>query len=250
MGVFDNLANRFHLGDSEDDYDDEDEMDDYGDDDDYEDEEPRRGGGIFGGGGRRNRQREDEDMDEDDPDVRGNGGRASIKGSQNSRGAQLAPIRSRGGAVSGGKMQVRIIKPSSFDQARQITDTLLSQRTVLLNLEGLDVNTAQRIVDFASGSCYALHGNFMKISHFIIVITPENVDIAGDISVGGPGVSRQQAGAAAVITGAAMQQNNGSMGAMNGGMNGNMNGGMNNNGMNGNGMTGSGNPYNMMNGGY
>lgn len=86
-------------------------------------------------------------------------------------------------------MQVRIIKPNSFDQARQITDTLLSGRTVLLNLEGLDVNTAQRIVDFSSGSCYALHGNFMKISHFIIVITPENVDVSGDINAeGGDGL--------------------------------------------------------------
>lgn len=213
MSVFDSLANRFHLGDSEDDYEDED-MDDYEDDEDYDDDEPR-GGGLFG---RRNRQRDDSD-DEDEP-VRG---RATIKGnSAPSRGGQLAPVRR--GAVSTGKMQVRIIKPSSFDQARQITDTLLSQRTVLLNLEGLDVNTAQRIVDFASGSCYALHGNFMKISHFIIVITPENVDIAGDISAGGD--SRQNA-AAGIVAGAAMQ---GNMGGMNGqpagGMNG-MNGGQN-----------------------
>ena len=96
------------------------------------------------------------------------------------------------------KMQVRVIKPSSFDQARQITDTLLAHRTVLLNLEGLDVATAQRIVDFASGSCYALHGNFMKISHYIIVITPEDVDIAGDITGGRPdAVAGMLAGAAA-----------------------------------------------------
>ena len=104
-------------------------------------------------------------------------------------------------------MQVRVIKPSSFDQARQITDTLLSHRTVLLNLEGLDVNTAQRIVDFASGSCYALRGNFMKISHFIIVITPEDVDIAGDITGDG---SQDAASAMAMgaMTGAAASMAN------------------------------------------
>ena len=95
-------------------------------------------------------------------------------------GNAIVPSQRRSSGLS--NMQVRIIKPSTFDQAKQITDTLLSHRTVLLNLEGLDVNTAQRIVDFASGSCYALHGNFMKISHFIIVITPEDVDIAGDIT--------------------------------------------------------------------
>ena len=54
--------------------------------------------------------------------------------------------------------------------------------TVVLNLEGLDVEIAQRIIDFTSGSCYAVHGNVMKISHYIFVITPANVDVSGDIS--------------------------------------------------------------------
>lgn len=204
MSVFDSLANKFHLGDSEDDYDDDEDMDDYDDDDEYEDQ---RGGGIFGG--RRNRQR-DEEEEEQEPAPRQRNNVRNGGGSQQRSGGQLAPVR-RGGMTSG-KMQVRIIKPSSFDQARQITDTLLSQRTVLLNLEGLDVNTAQRIVDFASGSCYALHGNFMKISHFIIVITPENVDIAGDITVPGAG-NQQEAAAAGILGGAAAQ---GGMGAQNG----------------------------------
>lgn len=113
---------------------------------------------------------------------------------------------------SGKSQQVRVIKPSSFDHARQITDTLLARRIVMLNLEGLDVNTAQRIVDFASGSCYALHGNFMRISQYIIVITPEDVDIAGDITGGRPNaVSGILASAAASQGG----MNNG-MGGMNG----------------------------------
>ena len=38
------------------------------------------------------------------------------------------------------------------------------------------------IIDFTSGSCYAVHGNVMKISHYIFVITPANVDVSGDIS--------------------------------------------------------------------
>lgn len=135
---------------------------------------------------------EDEGFEDEDPAPRKKpafGGR-SRKAEVEAEPAADLPIPTAGrGQRRGGSMQVRIIKPNSFDQARQITDTLLSGRTVLLNLEGLDVNTAQRIVDFASGSCYALHGNFMKISHFIIVITPENVDISGDINAeGGDGL--------------------------------------------------------------
>ena len=51
---------------------------------------------------------------------------------------------------------------------------------MVLNLEGLDVDIAQRIIDFTSGSCFAIGGNLQKISHFILIITPPSVDISGD----------------------------------------------------------------------
>ena len=77
-------------------------------------------------------------------------------------------------------MEVCVIKPTSVDDAREITDTLLSNRTVVLNMEGLDVDVAQRIIDFTSGSTYAISGNLQKISHYIFIITPKSVDISGD----------------------------------------------------------------------
>jgi len=80
----------------------------------------------------------------------------------------------------GNGMEVCVIKPTSVDDAREITDTLLSNRTVVLNMEGLDVDIAQRIIDFTSGSTYAIHGNLQKISHYIFIITPQSVDISGD----------------------------------------------------------------------
>ena len=65
--------------------------------------------------------------------------------------------------------------------AREIGDTLLSGRTVILNMEGLDMGIAQRIIDFMSGTTYALKGNLQKVSNFIFVITPASVDISGDL---------------------------------------------------------------------
>ena len=53
-------------------------------------------------------------------------------------------------------MEVCVIKPSSFDDAREVTETLLSNRTVVLNFEGLDVDVAQRIIDVTSGTCFAM----------------------------------------------------------------------------------------------
>ena len=68
-----------------------------------------------------------------------------------------------------------------FDEAREITETLLGGRTVILNLEGLDLEIAQRIIDFTSGATFAINGNLQKISTYIFLVTPTNVDISGDL---------------------------------------------------------------------
>ena len=77
-------------------------------------------------------------------------------------------------------VEVCVIKPTSIEDAREITERLLQNRTVVLNMEGLDVEIAQRIIDFTSGSCFAISGNLQKISNYIFIITPATVDISGD----------------------------------------------------------------------
>ena len=79
-------------------------------------------------------------------------------------------------------MEVCVIKPTTVEDAREITETLLLNRTVVLNVEGLDVDIAQRIIDFTSGSCFAISGNLQKISNYIFIITPPSVDISGDFA--------------------------------------------------------------------
>lgn len=93
--------------------------------------------------------------------------------------ARPAPRNGRSRMMSNG-MEVCVIKPTSVEDAREITDTLLENHTVLLNMEGLDVDMAQRIIDFTSGSTYAISGNLQKISHYIFILTPKNVDVSGD----------------------------------------------------------------------
>lgn len=94
---------------------------------------------------------------------------------------KITPIKQSSRKMSGGNgMEVCVIKPTSVEDAREITETLLSNRTVVLNLEGLDVDVAQRIIDFTSGSCFAISGNLQKISHYIFIVTPSSVDISGD----------------------------------------------------------------------
>lgn len=80
----------------------------------------------------------------------------------------------------GSGMAVCVIKPVTMEDGREIADTLNTGRAVLLNLEDVDSELAQRIVDFAAGASYAIGGNLQKISTFIFVITPSTVEITGD----------------------------------------------------------------------
>ena len=84
--------------------------------------------------------------------------------------SRLTPVRQQKKVIGSG-MEVCVIKPNTVEDAREITETLLANRTVVLNMEGLDVDVAQRIIDFTSGSCYAISGNLQKISHYIFIIT-------------------------------------------------------------------------------
>ncbi len=94
---------------------------------------------------------------------------------------KVTPIRpANTRKIQGNGMEVCVIRPTSVEEAREITETLLANRTVVLNLEGLDVDVAQRIIDFTSGSCFAISGNLQKISHYIFIITPASVDVSGD----------------------------------------------------------------------
>lgn len=79
-------------------------------------------------------------------------------------------------------MEVCMIKPTSVDDGVEICDTLRSGRTVVINLEGIPTDIAQRIIDFASGACYAMNGNMQPISNFIVLATPKNVELTGDFN--------------------------------------------------------------------
>ncbi len=96
--------------------------------------------------------------------------------------SKITPIgRSQKKQGAGSGMQVCVIKPTSIEEEIEITDTLLEGRTVVINMEGLNVEIAQRIIDFTSGATYAMNGNLQKISNYIFLATPNGVDISGDI---------------------------------------------------------------------
>ncbi|NMB34467.1 MAG: cell division protein SepF [Clostridium sp.] len=73
-----------------------------------------------------------------------------------------------------------VVQPKDFNDAKGVCDHLKSKKPVVVNLEGIQKETAQRIVDFLSGTIYALDGSIQKISNGIFIVAPNNVDIMGD----------------------------------------------------------------------
>ena len=156
MSVIDKFLDVMKLG-GDDDYDDYDDYDEF--DDDYEEEKPEKRSSF-----RRKKEEDYDDFDDEEPRER----------------SKVTPIR-QAPRKQGKGMEVCVIKPTSFEDSREITETLLSNRTVVLNFEGLDMDVAQRIIDFTSGSCFAIGGNLQKVSGSIFLVTPRNVDISGDL---------------------------------------------------------------------
>lgn len=162
MGVFDKLLNMMKL-DEDDEFDDFDEYDD--DDDEYEEETSKRR--IF------KKKEKDFNYDLEDAIVK------ETKAASKSAPSKVTPISKR--RSGGSAMEVCVIKPTSFEDSKEITETLLMGRAVVLNFEGLDMDLAQRIIDFTCGTCVAIDGNLRKISSYIVIVTPKSVDISGDL---------------------------------------------------------------------
>ncbi len=104
--------------------------------------------------------------------------RAAAAPARRSNVTAMKQAGSRGGAV----MEVSMVKPTTMEDARDICEMLLSGRAVVINMEGVQVELAQRIIDFASGACYSINGNLQKISSYIFIITPNNIELSGDFS--------------------------------------------------------------------
>lgn len=84
---------------------------------------------------------------------------------------------SSGISLSGTALELKVVKPQHFDSVPQIADHLLNKRTVVLNLENTNKETARRLIDFLSGVAYSIGGSLKKIASNAYVITPSNVDV-------------------------------------------------------------------------
>lgn len=79
-------------------------------------------------------------------------------------------------------IRLMLFEPRHYGDAQDIADNLRNRRPVVINLQRVDKDQAKRIVDFLSGTVYALNGDIQKVGEHIFVCTPDHVDIQGTIS--------------------------------------------------------------------
>lgn len=79
------------------------------------------------------------------------------------------------------KQQVILTRPETFGDAPEIATNLRNKKAVVLNLEGVDKALARRVVDFLSGTTYALDGSVKKISQATYLFCPYNMEVLGDL---------------------------------------------------------------------
>lgn len=152
MSILGKLMDSMRLNDTDD--------DDYYLDDDYEEEERPSKKNFF------SKKSEDEYYEDEEE--------YEQKPRFLSRSSKVVPMRQPRA------MEVSMVKPTSIEDAKEICDHMLSGKAVVLNLEGIHTEVAQRIIDFTSGATYSMNGNLQKISNYIFIATPESVELSGD----------------------------------------------------------------------
>ena len=121
MGVLDKFLDIMKLSDDDDDY----ENDDFFDEDDLDDYEEKPKRKLFGRDKKNDEEETFSQEEEEEYESR----------PSSSQGSKVTPMRRSGRRPQAAGMEVCVIKPSSVDDAREITETFLGGRTLMLNLE-------------------------------------------------------------------------------------------------------------------
>ena len=85
-------------------------------------------------------------------------------------------------SVPNGTGKMILLEPRAFSESQQIADHLKKRNTVVVNMKRVTAEQAKRIIDFLSGTVYAIGGDLQKIGVGIFLCTPKNVNVEGSIT--------------------------------------------------------------------
>jgi cell division inhibitor SepF len=78
--------------------------------------------------------------------------------------------------------KMMLVEPHTYDETQEMADHLRNRRAIVVNLQRLNLDQAKRVVDFLSGTVYAIGGDIQKLGANIFLCTPDNIEIQGSIS--------------------------------------------------------------------
>ena len=84
--------------------------------------------------------------------------------------------------IPAGSGKMILLEPRAFSESQQIADHLKKRNTVVVNMKRVTPEYARRIIDFLSGTVYAIGGDLQKVGSGIFLCTPKNVNVEGAIS--------------------------------------------------------------------
>ena len=173
MSFWDNVK-KFAQPYSDDDYDDYDEDEEF---DEYEEEKPAR----------RQPRRAPAPAPIPEPEEEDDNYGFGPMTTSTAAPAPAAPVASSYSAPvlsvnkSASKQEVVLFRPNSFNDITKAADDLCANKAIVVNMEGVDKAMARRVVDFLSGSVYALQGSVNKIAQSAYLFCPHNMDVVGDL---------------------------------------------------------------------
>ena len=75
-----------------------------------------------------------------------------------------------------------LLEPRAYSESQQIADHLKKRNAVVVNLKRVTPEQAKRIVDFLSGTLYAIGGDLQKLGSGIFLCTPKNINVQGKMT--------------------------------------------------------------------
>lgn len=154
-------------------YDDYDDYDDYDTDYDTEEVPVRTSRTEKKKEATRTTAREYSSFDDEEPEEKAP--RTSRRSTRQSKVVQMNNSRARNI-----KAEIFTIKPTSLEDSKEIVDTLLEGKAIIINFEGTNTDLAQRIIDSISGACCAVDGTLKKISGYIYIVSPVTIELYGE----------------------------------------------------------------------
>lgn len=114
---------------------------------------------------------------------------------------EAAPLpQNKGVSIDASAIELKVVKPDSYINSRQIADHLLCNRTIVLNLEATNKETAIRILDFLSGVTYSINGQLKRVANNTYILTPNNVNVSADQMRNSASVQETEAPSSKAVT--------------------------------------------------